>query len=235
MHTTCSVVTCARASTLLLAGFDNFFVPPYPGDEGIAFGCAAYALHRLAPTVAEDAPPEPPPWRRPMSAYQGRAYSDAEVAAAIEELSPWLQMADGSDASAEAAAALLSAERERADTTAASKAEAVESESDRLSSAAEAAATVAEMAGLTAAQQAAVAGAVEALLAGEVVAWFDGRAEVGARALGSRSMLADPRRAEMHEVVNRIKRREMFRPLAPSVLAEHAQEWFDGVPVRLSA
>jgi len=166
-----------------------------------------------------------------MSAYQGRAYSDAEVAAAIEEHAPWLTMADGSDASAEAAAAVLAAER--ADGAGdAEAAETAETQSDRLASAEEAAAAAAEMAGLTAAQQAAVAGAVEALLSGEVVAWFDGRAEVGARALGSRSMLADPRRAEMHEKVNRIKRREMFRPLAPSVLAEHAQEWFDGVPVR---
>ena len=62
---------------------------------------------------------------------------------------------------------------------------------------------------------AAVAAAVEALVRGEVICWFDGRAEVGARALGSRCILADPRRRDMHARVNEVKRREMFRPNQP--------------------
>ena len=63
---------------------------------------------------------------------------------------------------------------------------------------------------------------------GKVVAWFQGRMEFGPRALGNRSLLADPRRADMREVLNRkIKHREEFRPFAPSVLAEHAHDWFD--------
>lgn len=67
------------------------------------------------------------------------------------------------------------------------------------------------------------------LAAGQVVGWFQGRAEVGPRALGARSILADPRRAEMRDVVNaRVKRREWFRPFAPSVLAEHGPDWFEG-------
>ena len=77
---------------------------------------------------------------------------------------------------------------------------------------------------------AAVDRAASALLRGEIVAWFDGRSEIGARALGHRSILADPRRAEAHFEVNVVKRREQFRPLAPSVLAEHADEWFSGLP-----
>lgn len=64
---------------------------------------------------------------------------------------------------------------------------------------------------------------------GRVVGWFQGRAEVGPRALGNRSILADPRRAEMRDVVNhRIKRREGFRPFAPAVLHERGPEYFEG-------
>ena len=50
---------------------------------------------------------------------------------------------------------------------------------------------------------------------------------MGARALGHRSILADPRRADTHRRVNDVKRREQFRPLAPSCLAEHASDWFE--------
>jgi carbamoyltransferase len=70
--------------------------------------------------------------------------------------------------------------------------------------------------------------AAQLIADGRVVGWFQGRMEFGQRALGSRSILADPRRAEMKEIVNaRIKFRESFRPFAPSVLAERADEYFD--------
>lgn len=63
---------------------------------------------------------------------------------------------------------------------------------------------------------------------GAVVGWFSGRMEFGPRALGSRSILADPRRAEMQQELNeKIKFRETFRPFAPSVLAEYVGDWFD--------
>jgi carbamoyltransferase len=67
---------------------------------------------------------------------------------------------------------------------------------------------------------------------GQVVGWFQGRMEWGARALGNRSILADPRRADMREIINtKIKFREKFRPFAPSVLEEaHAQYFTDSVP-----
>jgi carbamoyltransferase len=66
---------------------------------------------------------------------------------------------------------------------------------------------------------------------GRVVGWFQGRMEWGARALGNRSILADPRRADMRDIINtRIKFRERFRPFAPSVLAEAVNDYFvDGV------
>jgi carbamoyltransferase len=63
---------------------------------------------------------------------------------------------------------------------------------------------------------------------GKIVGWFQGRMEWGPRALGNRSILADPRRAEMKDVLNaRIKRREPFRPFAPSILLERVGEYFE--------
>jgi carbamoyltransferase len=71
--------------------------------------------------------------------------------------------------------------------------------------------------------------AARLLADGGIVGWFQGRAEVGPRALGARSILADPRRAESKDLVNaRVKRREPFRPFAPSVLDERGPDWFDG-------
>jgi carbamoyltransferase len=63
---------------------------------------------------------------------------------------------------------------------------------------------------------------------GKVVGWFQGRMEWGPRALGNRSILCDPRRADMKTILNaKIKRRESFRPFAPSVLAEAVPDWFE--------
>ena len=69
---------------------------------------------------------------------------------------------------------------------------------------------------------------VDALCDGKVVGWFQGRMEFGARALGNRSLLADPRRADMRDIINlKIKFRERFRPFAPSILAEHVADYFE--------
>jgi len=63
---------------------------------------------------------------------------------------------------------------------------------------------------------------------GLVVGWFQGRMEFGPRALGNRSIVVDPRRAEMKQILNdRIKKREPFRPFAPSILEEHVGEYFE--------
>lgn len=63
---------------------------------------------------------------------------------------------------------------------------------------------------------------------GKIVGWFQGRMEFGPRALGNRSILADPRREEMRDILNnRIKYREVFRPFAPSVLKEYTEEYFE--------
>jgi carbamoyltransferase len=67
-----------------------------------------------------------------------------------------------------------------------------------------------------------------AVARGDVVGWFQGRMEWGPRALGNRSILGDPRRADMKDILNlKIKRRESFRPFAPSVLKEHVAAWFE--------
>ncbi|HEX2644270.1 MAG TPA: carbamoyltransferase C-terminal domain-containing protein [Thermoanaerobaculia bacterium] len=66
-----------------------------------------------------------------------------------------------------------------------------------------------------------------ALARGEVVGWYQGRSEWGPRALGNRSILADPRRGDMRDLLNlKIKRRESFRPFAPSILEERTGDWF---------
>jgi carbamoyltransferase len=73
-----------------------------------------------------------------------------------------------------------------------------------------------------------------AIAEGKVIGWFQGRMEWGPRALGNRSILGDPRRPDMKNILNlKIKRRESFRPFAPSVLEDHVAKWFeedDAVP-----
>ena len=68
----------------------------------------------------------------------------------------------------------------------------------------------------------------EAISEGKVIGWFQGRLEWGPRALGNRSIVCDPRRADMKDILNlKIKRRESFRPFAPSILRESVSEWFE--------
>jgi carbamoyltransferase len=63
---------------------------------------------------------------------------------------------------------------------------------------------------------------------GNIVGWYQGKMEWGPRALGNRSILADPRRADMKDILNaKIKHRESFRPFAPSILEEYASEYFE--------
>jgi carbamoyltransferase len=68
----------------------------------------------------------------------------------------------------------------------------------------------------------------EAVADGKVIGWFQGRMEWGPRALGNRSIVCDPRRPDMKDILNaKIKRRESFRPFAPSILSEYVSEWFE--------
>ncbi len=77
-------------------------------------------------------------------------------------------------------------------------------------------------------EQALVTRTAEEIAAGQIVGWYQGRMEFGPRALGNRSILADPRRKEMKDTLNsRIKYREPFRPFCPSILAEATGEYFE--------
>ncbi|CAN8067224.1 unnamed protein product [Agarophyton chilense] len=144
---------------------EGFYVPPFPGDEGIAIGCANFGhslISRLRGQVMRYHP-------KSILPYLGRKYSQQDIWHAIEYYSPWIQKKRGESA-----------------------------------------------------KEAAVA-----LAQGKVVAWFSGRGEFGPRALGSRSLLADPRDKAMVTHLNKlVKKRESFRPFAPSILAEYASEWF---------
>jgi len=77
-------------------------------------------------------------------------------------------------------------------------------------------------------RQALVRDAAEHLAAEKIIGWYQGRMEFGPRALGNRSILADPRRAEMKDILNaRVKHRESFRPFAPTILLERLSEYFE--------
>jgi carbamoyltransferase len=73
-----------------------------------------------------------------------------------------------------------------------------------------------------------ISDAVDLLCEGKIIGWFDGRSEIGPRALGQRSILCDPRRVSHRDVLNRkVKKRESFRPFAPSILSEEVANWFE--------
>jgi carbamoyltransferase len=84
------------------------------------------------------------------------------------------------------------------------------------------------LAGREMSQRAVTQTAAQAIADGKIVGWFQGRMEFGPRALGNRSIVVDPRRGDMKDILNaRIKKREPFRPFAPSVLVERVGEYFE--------
>jgi carbamoyltransferase len=147
------------------AGFEDVWIQPAAGDDGIAIGCAYYGHLELA--------------RKPRTfvmkhAFFGRDYSGAEVDAALTKGFTRFE-------------------------TAVEESEDIYAEAAKL------------------------------LSEGLVLGWFQGRSEFGPRALGNRSILADPRTSEMKDKLNsRVKHRQAFRPFAPIVLAERADEIFEG-------
>lgn len=157
-------------------GFEQTFISPYPGDDGIAVGCCAFGLFgnsclEAAHNTREN---QPSMWRVPISPYLGPDPTDLDIKMAIDAALPWLEV------------------------------DAIRDEDQRL-----------EM----------MAQQVET---GAVIAWYNSRSEMGPRALGHRSILADPRKKGLVRFINEhVKGRESFRPFAPSVLAEEAVNWFD--------
>jgi carbamoyltransferase len=147
------------------AGFENVWIQPAAGDDGIAIGCAYYGHLEIQKKERSFAM---------THAYLGAAYSEEDVAAATDQ--PIVRLATRRTRSQDICA----------DTA-------------------------------------------RVLADGHVVGWFQGRSEFGPRALGNRSILADPRKAEMKAILNsRVKHRQAFRPFAPIVLAERASEIFEG-------
>jgi carbamoyltransferase len=165
------------------AGFEQVFIPPHPGDQGLAVGCAQFGLHHLkqqsaanaANTAQSSQASTPSASASSFTPYSGQECSAADINDAIDEYGPWLEEADVSELP------LLEV-------------------------------------------------VADALADNQVVAWCSDRSEFGPRALGNRSILADPRDGENIKRINSaIKKREAFRPFAPTVLAEQASAWFDDV------
>ncbi|WP_375413672.1 carbamoyltransferase [uncultured Bradyrhizobium sp.] len=147
------------------AGFENVWIQPAAGDDGIAIGCAAYGQLEVL--------------KQPRSfvmkqSYVGKPYAEQDIDKALRKFLVRIQTtAVRSDDICRDTAKLLAEQR--------------------------------------------------------VIGWFQGGSEFGPRALGNRSLLADPRKAEMKDILNsRVKHRQPFRPFAPIVLAERAQEIFEG-------
>jgi carbamoyltransferase len=147
------------------AGYDNVWIQPAAGDDGIAIGCAYYGHLAIQ--------------NKPRSfvinhAFFGASYSDEEADKAADK---WLVRRETFDGPGESICAETA----------------------------------------------------KVLADEKVVGWFQGRSEFGPRALGNRSILADPRNPAMKDVLNaRVKFRQAFRPFAPIVLAERASEIFEG-------
>jgi carbamoyltransferase len=147
------------------AGFENVWIQPAAGDDGIAIGCAYYGwleiLTRRRDFVMDHS-------------YVGKRYSDQEAAKELQKFLVRIQV------------------------------DAVKSEN-----------VCRDTAKLLADQK--------------VIGWFQDRSEFGPRALGNRSLIADPRKPEMKDILNsRVKHRQAFRPFAPIVLAERMKEIFEG-------
>jgi carbamoyltransferase len=186
-------------------GFDQTFISPYPGDDGIAVGCCAFGLfgnEHLDEMLVKRTVQRPPVWDKPITPYLGPNPSEVDIKNAIDKAQPWLEV------------------------------EAIRNENERLQLIA------------------------QEIASGGVVAWYHSRvrtvgcldisddmafgayphstsylilqSELGPRALGHRSILADPRKKGLVRFINeKVKSRESFRPFAPSVLAEEAVDWFD--------
>jgi carbamoyltransferase len=147
------------------AGFENVWIQPAAGDDGIAIGCAAYGHIEVLK--------QPRAFVMKQS-YVGKPYAERDVDKAMQNFFVRIQTtAVRSDDICRDTAKLLAEQR--------------------------------------------------------VIGWFQGGSEFGPRALGNRSLLADPRKAEMKDILNsRVKHRQPFRPFAPIVLAERAKEIFEG-------
>jgi len=172
-----TALNCVCNGKILNSGlFDNVYLAPACGDDGLSIGGALLASRRMtrhSPTMLGWGS-SPKQLHTPLEVFEGgRRYSDSEVRQAIERV--------GSTVVAR-----------------------------RLD------------------EPTLLKEAVDAIEAGKIVGWFYRGSELGPRALGHRSLIADPRRADMKDILNlRVKHREPFRPFAPVIPIEYAHDWFD--------
>jgi carbamoyltransferase len=161
-------LNCTANGKLMRSGlFDEVYVQPVAGDDGVALGAA---LHRSS--LAEEVPNH----RLPAPLF-GPHYSTSDIEAALKRFDGKIKW-------------------QRLDSLAAT-----------------------------------CASAAKLIADGRVIAWFRGRMEYGPRALGNRSILADPGHPEMRDRINAmVKKREAFRPFAPACTVEEANQWFDLIP-----
>uniref|UniRef100_A0A0G4FTF1 Carbamoyltransferase n=1 Tax=Chromera velia CCMP2878 TaxID=1169474 RepID=A0A0G4FTF1_9ALVE len=182
-------------------GFKEVFVPATPGDEGIAVGCAAFGVHHFSSLV--DGSGRQKESRRKEAQGMNGVASSSSSSSSRRKTNPFrwgrpLVPFGGCAYDREEIEGAVEEFRNWIEVRR------VHSSEDALAEAA--ASRIAE---------------------GEVVAWCQGGAEMGPRALGHRSILADPRRGYLLDFINtKVKSRETFRPLAPVVLAEKAGDWF---------
>jgi len=220
-------------------GFERVHIPSCVGDEGIAVGCALFGVNLLREEKKYEAAGEAAGEAAAagevgevggtaggeygpdglLTAYLGKAYSMEEIEDAAAEFSNWAEPVELPEPEAE--------------DNGPSQAELIAIALAELSpGAARDPPDAADRDKLIGQQALVVVDAARALARGELVAWFEGRSEFGPRALGSRSLLADPRNATLAKLLNRdVKKREAFRPFAPAVLAEEAPNWFEGLTV----
>ncbi|CBJ33588.1 conserved unknown protein [Ectocarpus siliculosus] len=197
------------------AGFRRVFVPPCPGDEGVAVGCASFGWHqrRLLLPSSGDTTLSPTDKKNgdPTAVCEEENLTDTPVeSGGGGDLEGRPKVVAGPLGSGELRTPYWGRGWTEDD---------VEDE-------------IAEWERWVDVRQInGVEEVAQAIADGKVVAWFQGRGEFGPRALGSRSLLADPRDPEMPARINAdVKKREDFRPFAPSVLAEEAEDWFEGLP-----
>lgn len=195
--------------------FDKVYVPPAPGDDGIALGCAMYGLYR---------------YRQGQSSHKEvLAFPADQIKRLTGTTSDYMTNRENQEENTK--------EEEKSSskpisfpTVQSSPYQGIPITNELIEEALLDYEDVIEEIQTFPSEQALIEDAIQSLINGEVIAWFQGRSELGQRALGHRSFLADPRKIEMRRKINEdIKQREWFRPFAPSVLLEYSNEWFDGM------
>jgi carbamoyltransferase len=191
--------------------FKQVYVPVGAADNGTAFGAAFHVWHQVLGQ---------PRRFRLEHAYWGCGVDAADCRRAVEKVSGVRHV----ESSIRCRVSGVDGEKDRGVEQRSGKV----GEGERGRSKTEEVNAEVEVEAREMGREALLAFALEAICDGKVVGWFQDRMEFGARALGSRSLLADPRRTDMRDIINlKIKFREKFRPFAPSVLEEYVREWFE--------